>query len=129
MSTAFKSISQEQWRGIVAAAPAVGEGVPISNRHETRWYLQSGTAELCYHNANNEVCKQLCLVQNVSDQGLMVRADLEIPENTFVIMSVDFENDNATLLGMVRHCSLSVGAYKLGIRLLFDDEAESCFAG
>lgn len=123
MSTTYETISQEDWKAIVEAAPAVGEDSPLSLRNETRWFVQTGTVEICYHNPRDEVRSLVARIQNVSDQGLMLRTDDPIPENTPVLMRVELEGESALLCGMIRHCSMTVGGYKLGIRLLFDDEA------
>lgn len=123
MTVGFITITEERWRSIVADAPAVALNDPLSMRSETRWDLQTGTFELCYHDSANAIQTVSGLIQNVSDQGLMIRAQGSIECNTPVLMRLELEDENVMLCGVVRHCSLSVGSYKIGVRLLFDDDA------
>jgi hypothetical protein len=123
MAVGYITISEDQWRSIVSKAPAVAVNDPLAQRSETRWELQTGTFELCYHDNFNVIQTVSGLIQNVSDQGLMIRAQGEIACNTPVLMRLELEDELTMLCGIVRHCSMSVGSYKIGVRLLFDDDA------
>lgn len=123
MSTTYETISLSTWKSIVESAPAVGEDSPLSMRQETRWFVQTGTVELCYHDPHDNVRNVNARIQNVSDQGMMVRTEAAITPNTPVLMRIELQGETCLLCGIIRHCSMTVGGFKIGVRLLFDDEA------
>jgi hypothetical protein len=64
-------------------------------------------------------------VLQVSDDGLMVRCHHQIPIHTPVAIDARVGDAAVSLAGVVRHCTQTVGAYKIGIELFFPDAGKS----
>ncbi|HSW45778.1 MAG TPA: PilZ domain-containing protein [Phycisphaerae bacterium] len=58
-------------------------------------------------------------VLDISPTGMMLRCHWEIPHDTPVGIKWYQENDVEALSGIVRHCTSTVGAFKVGIELRF----------
>lgn len=59
----------------------------------------------------------LCSVLNLSHEGVMLRSDVEIRPRTRLAVEWPKDDEVLTLPGVVRHCTQTVGAFKVGIEL------------
>ncbi len=59
-------------------------------------------------------------LMQVSQRGLMVRSPIEFDFNTRLAMELTYLRDAFCLLGRVKHCTNTVGGFKLGIMLEFN---------
>jgi hypothetical protein len=109
----------EQWRAVVAAntkAP-VETGV---RRREARRDLTLTSGRLTYRKKGKATpVERPCTLLDVSTGGLMVRARSSIAPNTPVEAEVFWGDETSVLRGTVGHCTPTVGAFKIGIKLHF----------
>ncbi len=68
---------------------------------------------------NDEPFKQTWSLMQLSAEGLTARSHLAIPEETHVSIHWHQGEQDLVLLGQVRHCTQTVGGYKVGIKLEF----------
>jgi hypothetical protein len=59
----------------------------------------------------------LCWVLNLSREGVMLRSDVEIRPRTRLTIEWSEDDQVLTLPGVVRQCTQTVGAFKVGIEL------------
>ena len=118
----IETISQEQWREIVAGYAEPHEE-PKVRRTARRFPVSYGRVKLLFVLECAGVRRpqrwDAALLQ-LSDHGLMVRTERELPAYIGVAVQVALEDETATALGRVVHCTSTIGGYKVGIELSFD---------
>ena len=58
-------------------------------------------------------------VMQVSPDGVMLRGYEDVPSGTAVTLFVRIEEDCVNLRGVIRHTTMTLGGYKIGIELQF----------
>lgn len=64
------------------------------------------------------VRRHLMLV-NVSNSGLMLKGETELEVKSEVVIEVNTDGTPFHVVGVVRHCTQTLGGYKIGIHLKF----------
>jgi len=59
------------------------------------------------------------ILLNISGCGLMVKADSEIPDRSLLQIELNGIGLARNAFGEVRHCTQTLGGYKIGIRLMW----------
>ncbi len=111
--------TMEQWRVVVSAntEPSAEAGI---RRGEPRRDLTLTSAKLTFRKKGAATpIERPCTLLDVSSGGLMVRARSSIAPNTTVEIEVFWEDETSALRGTVEHCTQTVGAFKVGIKLHF----------
>jgi hypothetical protein len=116
-------ISREQWAEIVAehSASAAAEcGRRLHPRHPSL-----GSAQLAYtvDDGYNEVPTiRRCTVLEISADGVTFRSRERIPLDEPVVIELTLGGGLVALWGHVVHCTQTVGAFKVGVKLEFPQQ-------
>lgn len=93
-------------------------------REFRRYDTYSGAASLEYMQdaggGARKMVRRWGAVLDVSPRGLMVRLREQVRESTPVQLEIALENEVVHAQGIVRHCTQTVGGYKVGIELCFE---------
>jgi hypothetical protein len=112
--------TRERWIYIVGAASDIEPDPPV-RRRAARYDLAYGSALVRFrHPGHGRLLERTCNVLEVSITGLMLRSRDELPEQTSLYLEACVGEELAWLRGTVMHCTTSVGAYKVGVRLDFE---------
>ena len=112
--------TRDGWLEILSrhASPQIG---PTIRRRTRRHNVEFGVVRLVYQ-CNGKARDYTVSLLGISADGLMVRNHTYMQVDTPLRMEVTFDNDSVALNGRVAHCTETVGAYKIGIRLQFADQ-------
>jgi len=64
---------------------------------------------------------QLWELWQVSPEGLTARAPREVPVDVRFALDVEINGETLCLRGRTMHCTQTIGGYKVGVRLIFDE--------
>lgn len=119
-SASKSTISQEQWLEIVRQVDAL-EPDPPARRHHLRFDLENASAMVRFARKDRPgpTVERMCSLLEVSDPGLMLRSREEIPQHASVFIEAYIGDEVVNLAGTVMHCTATVGAFKIGVRLDF----------
>jgi hypothetical protein len=99
------------------------EITPEIRRKHPRRTVAIGTVDVAVtHKGTSAVWPGKLL--NLSPAGVLIKQRRRIDCGIPVLVRLMLADEEAILPGSVVHCTETVGGYKVGIRLLFDNEAE-----
>jgi hypothetical protein len=110
--------TKEQWSTAIAAI--ISAEFEPRCRRSLRRYPADGEIKATYQVDDEPVSEAWDLYQ-VSLAGLSARSSREIPEGARLELEVHINGDVLRLRGKVRHCTQTLGGYKVGIEILFDE--------
>jgi hypothetical protein len=93
---------------------------PRIKRKSQRYRVEFGVVQLFYECSGRTRDYTASLLQ-ISAHGMMIRNHTRIAVGTPLRMKVTLDRAPVTLNGRVAHCTETVGAFKIGIRLQFED--------
>lgn len=118
MPTRFETSLRERWRRLVARH---AEAQPQDcRRGNERHYIGFGSARLWFEEQGVRQERTGNLL-NVSDGGLMLKQYKEIPIGVTLTLEVLIGDEALQVRGRTAHCTQTLGGYKVGVELEFDD--------
>jgi hypothetical protein len=82
---------------------------------------EAGSAALAFERGSQRFLRKGKLL-NVSAEGVLVRLQEQVIPETTVLLRLTLTQGEALLVGRVVHCTPTVGAFKVGIVLSFEDQ-------
>jgi hypothetical protein len=119
METAAGTTNRIVWERLLSRYPQ--EQHPEHRREHGRRETTIGTVELSL-DCETPQFAHIGKVLNMSATGLLLRLREEVEPRTPVLLRVTLTEGQATLLGRVVHCTPTVGAFKVGVFLSFDEQ-------
>lgn len=96
----------------------------LHRREYLRYAVDGGVANAVFDGAPEgfEVPKpnSMTLI-DISPTGIMARAFMEYECKTTAMLELFFANEHCRARGRVAHCTRTLGGFKIGFELLFDD--------
>ena len=122
--TEYQPITPEQWTQLVAQHGS-GLAASLMRRRQLRYHVQGPTrVAFSRHADSSEAWKaHTCSVLDISNDGLMLRCREEVPVHTPLAIELYFGDQTIMVFGTVVHCTQTVGAFKTGVKLRFDEPA------
>lgn len=118
MPTRFEASLRERWLHLVARH---AEAYPNEYRRSTeRHYIGFGSVRLWF-NDEGEQQERTGNLLNISHGGLMVKQYQELEPGTPLKLEVVVGEDTLQLAGHAAHCTQTLGGYKVGVELEFED--------
>ena len=114
-------VTPEQWTQLVAEY-GTGPAASLLRRRQPRYYVQGPTRVAFSRDAD---CSEgpnarTCSVLDISNDGLMLRSREQLPVHTPLAIELYFGDQTITVFAAVVHCTQTVGAFKIGVKLRFD---------
>ncbi len=109
--------SRESWREFVQSFDAVEQ--PEHRRRAARHDVGHGFVEV-YELPQTTKLVTTGTVINVSENALMLRTRASVGIAMQIRIELGVDDDEFVLIGEVRHCTPTVGGYKLGVELLWE---------
>ena len=120
----YRPITREDWLRILTIR-VVPEAERLRKRRNRRYEVPDGLVKLVFTLETGvsrvAVVRTAGLLQ-ISKGGLMVKSHKPIPLGTGVAMDVNLGDHAFTILGRVKHCTGTLGGFKVGIRVQFPDQ-------
>ena len=114
-----QQMTMEQWRAVVSADEA-SPTATWAHRREPRRNITLTSVQLTYRQEGKAApVERPCTLLDVSAGGMMVRSRCSIAPETPLEIEVFWGDETSALQGTVQHCTPTVGAFKVGIRLHF----------
>ena len=110
--------TNEQWNTAIAKM-VKGEFEPQYRRNFRR-YTIDGEIRVTSQ-ADGEPVSESWDLHQVTPVGLSARSSREIPEGARLKLEVHINGQVLRVRGKVKHCTQTIGGYKVGIQLLFDE--------
>ena len=122
--TEYQPITPEQWTQLVTQHGS-GPAASLLRRRQLRYYVQGPTRVAFSRHADSGDASNAhtCSVLDVSNDGLMLRSREQVPLQTPLAIELYFGDQTITVFGTVVHCTQTVGAFKIGVKLRFDEPA------
>ena len=115
--TSAKLLDELTWRKMLAAQVA-GEIESHSRRHWRR-YPAEGEVKAEFM-VDDQPRKRTWDLLQIAAGGLTVRTGEEMMVNTQVLLHINMDGNPILARGLTRHCTQTLGGYKVGIKLLFE---------
>lgn len=112
-------IERNRWCDVIAQH-VQPELEPPVRRRARRYGIEFGLARLRDPNASASVPCTATVLQ-VSEFGLMLRNHEELAKGAEIWIEVLLGDETCSLYGVVRHCTETIGGYKIGVELFFPD--------
>lgn len=122
-SSSVQPWTREQW----ARALHQLELIPTEEdfrRRTPRYGVVYGEVRIEFHPHNDPaqpLVRRSAPVYDISVDGLMARCLKPIAPHTRVLLHIAIGQEQAALRGVVRHSTQTIGGYRVGIELLFDE--------
>ena len=94
---------------------------PDYRRENERHYIESATVNLSLLEGDPSDIRPGRLL-NASSSGLMIKQFDDLPVDTPTRIDLTIGEDSVTLIGRVVHSTQTLGGYKIGIQLEFDQQ-------
>ncbi len=115
-------LSRGAWADLLARGIQTPETEPPVRRRSRRYVAALGTAWRVLYQKGPKVVELRGKLINASAEGLMLLCRTEVPLRVPAIVAfTGVAEDEYTLAGEIRHCTGTVGGYKVGVRLCFPD--------
>jgi len=116
-----------QWADALANQIEPGDDPLIRREHERFYVVASARLTPIVNGKPCQDDEQTCALLDVSESGIMVRTRMPIAADTPVDVVVYLGDGEYPLVGRVVHCTSTVGANKVGVRLELptDEPAEA----
>ncbi len=112
--------SRDYWRRFLTRAVAP-QSVRDARRVVKRYPLAMA-GRIFYAEGDHMKREEFAIIE-ISPTGVTGLCREEIPWHAEVCIEVNPEGTPFALQGLARHCTSTVGGYKVGVELVFDDEA------
>lgn len=112
----IKLLDEMTWRKMLSAQVA-GE-IESHSRRSWRRYPAEGEVKAEYK-VDGEPRKRTWDLLQIAAGGLTVRTGEEMPTDTPVALYINMDGNPVPARGLTRHCTQTLGGYKVGIKLLF----------
>ncbi len=96
-------------------------------RRAPRYGVVYGEVQIEFHPNNDPaqpVVRRSAPIYDISVGGLMARCLKPIEPQTHVLLHIDIGDQRVVLRGVVRHSTQTIGGYRVGIELLFDEQTD-----
>lgn len=115
-STQIKYTTRDQWLNFLEQV--VEPTTEKCQRRQYRRYALNSYVTV-YGEADGEAFRTTWALHQVSRGGMMAVARREFP--VWIDVSIELAWDDRTMLlrGKIRHCTQTVGGYKIGVQLIF----------
>jgi hypothetical protein len=122
--TEYQPVTAKQWTQLVTQHGA-GRALSLLRRRQPRYHVQGPTrVAFSRHAGSSEASNaHTCSVLDVSEDGVMLRSREQVPLDTLLAIELYFGDQIITVFGTVVHCTQTVGAFKIGVKLRFDEPA------
>ena len=122
--TQYQPTTYEQWTQLVTQHGA-DAAASLLRRRQFRYYVQGPTRVAFSKHADSGAASnaRTCSVLDISNDGLMLRSQEQVPVRTPLAIELYFGDQTITAFGTVVHCTQTVGAFKIGVKLRFDEPA------
>jgi hypothetical protein len=121
MKSAIEMTTRQRWEEVLALYPQ--ELFPEYRRGHNRQDTEIGIAVLAFEFESQRLLRH-GKVLNISPKGVLLRIWEPINLQTMVLLRITLIQEQALLAGRVVHCTPTVGAFKVGILLTFDEEGK-----
>lgn len=122
LGTKAARLSRAAWTDLLGRGIRTPEVEPAVRRRGRRYGAAVGTAWRILYQKANKVVERRGKLLNASAGGLMMLCQKEVPISAAVaVVFTSVAEDECLLSGEVRHCTSTVGGYKIGLRLHFAD--------
>ncbi len=119
-SSEVQRASEDYWRRYLRRA--VAPNPARDARREVKRYPFSMVGQLCFTEGARTRREEFAIIE-VSTIGVMGLIKEEVPWQADVCIELNPEGTPFALQGCARHCTSTIGGYKLGVELSFDDRA------
>jgi hypothetical protein len=94
----------------------------FENKSYRRWrrYPADGEVKVEYV-VDDQTRKRTWDILQIAAGGLTVRAGEEVAQDTLLNLQINLDGNPIRARGTTRHCTQTVGGFKLGIKLVFSD--------
>lgn len=117
-TTLTEPLTESAWRKILAVR--VSADFERGTRRNWRRYPIVGEVKVQYR-VDDQPRKRSWDILTGSARGLTLRSDEELPLDTKLTMEILLEEGTFPATAVVRHCTQTVGGFKLGIQFVFAD--------
>lgn len=104
------------WRRILTEQ--IASEFEANSRRRWRRYPANGELKVEFE-IDGEPRRRTWDIIQISAGGLTVRSEEDIPEDTPLMLKINFDGNPIPAKGLSRHCTQTLGGYKLGIKLMF----------
>jgi hypothetical protein len=113
-------LTREEWRELLRAL-VEGEIEPLRKRRSRRYDIYGGEVRISAVTdpPDSRVFKRTVGILNVSLTGMMLKTYSEFPTGVDVALDVRLGEHRFWAAGRVKHCSQTLGGYKIGVELIF----------
>jgi hypothetical protein len=120
-------VTRKRWMEYLATlfAPQVERR---GRRREYRYDIGRGDVTIVYYadpRRQHRVIADTVPLLQLSPGGLMLRTYQELQPGLGVAMQLTLDQEQFALLGVIRHCTQTVGGFKVGVELSFSDVRRS----
>jgi hypothetical protein len=121
-------LSREAWTDLLTHGSRAPEVEPPVRRRSRRYGAAAlGTGWRILHQKGHKALELRGKLTNASAEGVMLFCRSEVPRHAPVLVAfTSFAGDECAVGGEVRHCTGTVGGYKVGVQLHFSDAAQRC---
>ncbi|MBI5866004.1 MAG: hypothetical protein HZB38_16165 [Planctomycetes bacterium] len=122
MSDAIETISQQRWIDLVARYGSPGNHDIRRYRADQRYDIEWGLAEVKVDGREREPNSPplTMTLLEVSPAGVMLRSFENYPRETSMSLHIWIGEDEVWVRGTVKHSTLTLGGFKLGLQLEFE---------
>jgi hypothetical protein len=117
-------LSRKAWVDLLSQGVRAREFEPPVRRRNRRYAAAVGTAWRIRYQKGVKVIELRGKLTNASAEGVMLVCRTEVPVRVPVVVAfTSVAEDEYALSGEIRHCTSTVGGYKVGVRLRFSTPA------
>ncbi len=120
-----RPLSRSQWEQALRRLDLL-PGPDNARRRHPRYGVAYGEVQIEFHPDNDPslpTVRRSAPIYDISAGGLMARCLRPIPPATAVRLHVTIDDRDVLLVGRVRHSTQTIGGYRVGIELIFEDDA------
>ncbi|MBI5763420.1 MAG: PilZ domain-containing protein [Planctomycetes bacterium] len=117
-TTQTELLTEHRWRQFLAVR--VAADFERGTRRSWRRYPIVGEVKAQYQ-IDDQPRKRSWDILSGSARGLTIRSDEEVPLGTKIALQIHLEEGAFPAAAVVKHCTQTVGGYKLGIQFVFAD--------
>lgn len=114
----LQPITAEEWRDVLVRKVAP-EFEPHLRREYRRYPVQGEV--IAHYTYDERTFKRTWPLLEISLGGITAKAYHEIPADINAMLEVRIDGDTYPVAGRVRHCTSTLGGFKIGIQLRFGE--------
>jgi hypothetical protein len=115
-------LSRKAWMALLARGIRTPQVEPPVRRRSRRYAAALGTAWRILCRKGHKNVELRATLMNASAEGVMLVCRTEVPAYVPVFIAfTSVAEEECALAGEVRHCTSTIGGYKVGVRLRFPD--------